>query len=177
VNAYVFEGVSYRIHVLVGAAPGPTGGERVGVDDLRFVLDDPANAASRARLMREIAPSLPGRPRGALDVAEQWRVDERALERAALFFAIYRVARRRVIMHLESSIPVLGPAEDAEQQRVDFYFELPDGTAVSGIDYVLVDDTRKKTPGTLGKDGAVGRADAQGNYSVSLKEIDELEWE
>jgi hypothetical protein len=90
---------------------------------------------------------------------------------------VTRPERRLPVAHVdEPDVAVLGPA-DVEPQRVDFVFALSDGTPISGVDYVLVDDTGARSPGKLGKDGAVGRSNAIGTYAVALKEVDLVEWE
>ena len=64
-----------------------------------------------------------------------------------------------------------------EDTWVEFVFEYPDGTKVDGLEYVLVDPTDAKEPGTLGKNGTITkRGVAPGDYTVVLKEVERAAW-
>jgi hypothetical protein len=70
-----------------------------------------------------------------------------------------------------------GP-EPYEDTWVEFVFEYPDGTKVSGLEYVLVDPMRKEAPGKLAQSGTITRRGVTpGDYTVVLKEVEHVVWE
>lgn len=96
-------------------------------------------------------------------------------------------ARSRITQHVrletnDADIVDLADLADAEPDEedtwVEFVFEYPDGTKVSGLEYVLVDPARAEEPGTLAKSGTITRRGvAPGDYTVVLKEIEYAVWQ
>lgn len=71
-----------------------------------------------------------------------------------------------------------GDQEPEEDDWVEFVFEYPDGTKVSGLDYLLLDPTRAEEAGTLGSNGTITRRGVRpGEHTVVIKEIDYAVWE
>lgn len=68
--------------------------------------------------------------------------------------------------------------EPEEDDWVELVFEYPDGTKVSGLEYVLLDPAQAEEPGTLGDDGTITRRGVRpGEYTVVVKEIEYAVWE
>jgi hypothetical protein len=67
---------------------------------------------------------------------------------------------------------------EAAETWVEFVFEYPDGTKVSGLEYVLLDPSKTEAPGTLAASGTITkRGVTPGEYTVVLKEIEYAVWE
>ena len=60
---------------------------------------------------------------------------------------------------------------------VEFVFEYPDGTKVSGLEYVLLDPSESEEAGKLGESGTITKKGvAPGDYTVVLKEVERAAW-
>jgi len=73
----------------------------------------------------------------------------------------------------------LAEAESEEDDTwVEFVFEYPDGTKVSGLDYILLGPSNTEAPGTLAANGTITRRGVTpGDYTVVLEEIEYAVWE
>ena len=111
------------------------------------------------------------------------RVD-RLLEELRLGQRLLVLVKPRIVVdgfgplheHVVDLADLAGP-EPLEQTWVEFVFEYPDGTKVSGIEYVLVDPANAEARGTLAKSGTITRRGvAPGEYTVVLKDIEHAVW-
>jgi hypothetical protein len=164
------------------------------IDAMRATPDERAHAMTRgeaALWLRTLDDRVMERVRAArLDLAAPcWpSIGQRSVRRAQVrcaltealtsgwVIAVRRERGPRVLLQPLDDEEPLGP-DDAEKLRVDFFFDYADGTAVHDLAYVLQDSGGSKTPGKLPKDGSIARDHAAGTYTVSLKEIDVLQWQ
>jgi hypothetical protein len=76
--------------------------------------------------------------------------------------------------------PAASTAPPPRKQKtwVEFLFQYPDRTPVSGLDYILEDTEGVQESGTLGANGLISRKDIpEGTYTVILKDIVQLAWD
>lgn len=144
---------SGRARWLLGSMSG------LGIDPLSPVWSDDASEHGRARLERLL--------------------DELRLGRTMLVVNDVRPAVDPLARVYEGAIDLgeLAGPEPEEATWVEFVFEYPDGTKVSGLRYVLIDPSERETPGTLADSGTITRRGvAPGEYTVVLEDVEHAVW-
>lgn len=142
-----------RARWLLGSMSG------LGMDPGSLVWSDDAGEHGRARLERLL--------------------DELRLGRTMLVVNDVRPAVDPLARVYEGAIDLgeLAGPEPEEATWVEFVFEYPDGTKVSGLRYVLIDPSDRETPGTLADSGTITRRGvAPGEYAVVLEEVEHAVW-
>lgn len=121
------------------------------------------------------ATPSPGRAAPRLDrLLEELRLGQRVLVTAHTRLPVDGLASVHEHVVDLADLVDLEPIEDT---WVEFVFEYPDRTKVSGLEYVLIDPTQALAPGTLTRSGTITRRGvAPGEYTVVLKEIEHAVW-
>jgi hypothetical protein len=78
----------------------------------------------------------------------------------------------------EAAAEVTAAAKAAEATHwIEFVFEYPDASPVTGRPYILLDPKENRTEGSLNRTGKIRQTDIPaGRYTVILKEIDSVSW-